>query len=60
MKFVNGDNKFFDITKYEAKQQKFVKDYLKPNYIVLELGARWGIISCIINNILKKNNILCI
>ena len=50
----NEDNKIFDHSKYELKEQILVKSYLKSNYKVLELGARLGIISCTINNILTE------
>jgi FkbM family methyltransferase len=39
---------------YERDEQLLVSKYINPNDIVLELGARYGSVSCIINKILNN------
>lgn len=39
---------------YERPEQLLVSRYVEPNDVVLELGARYGSVSCIINKILNK------
>jgi FkbM family methyltransferase len=39
---------------YERDEQLLVSHYIKENDVVLELGARYGSVSCIINKILKN------
>jgi FkbM family methyltransferase len=43
-----------DIEKEEWEEQKLAGTYVKENDIVLELGARYGSVSCVINS--KLNN----
>jgi FkbM family methyltransferase len=43
-----------DIEKEEWEEQKLAGMYIKENDIVLELGARYGSVSCIINSKLKN------
>ncbi|MBN20732.1 MAG: hypothetical protein CL678_05525 [Bdellovibrionaceae bacterium] len=44
---------------YEVIEQKLVKEFINENDIVLELGARYGTVSCLINSLLnnKKNQV---
>jgi FkbM family methyltransferase len=44
---------------YERDEQLLVSHYIQENDIVLELGARYGSVSCVINKILnnKKNQV---
>lgn len=44
---------------YERDEQLLVSQYISPSDVVLELGARYGSVSCIINKILnnKKNQV---
>lgn len=44
---------------YERDEQLIVSHYIRPTDVVLELGARYGSVSCIINKILnnKKNQV---
>jgi FkbM family methyltransferase len=47
------NNKTIDINRFEKPEQDLAKKYINKNDIVLELGARYGSVSCIIN--LKLN-----
>lgn len=49
-----------DINNLEVKEQDLVRQYIMKNDIVLELGARYGSVSCIINSKLinKENHIV--
>lgn len=35
----------------EAKEQKLAEEYIKPEYTILELGARYGTVSCVANRL---------
>ena len=52
--FYNENNILIDKNKEEFIEQRQVKQYLNPNSVVLELGARYGTISCIINKIINN------
>ena len=58
MKFYTEDNVEIRHDIYETHEQNLVKEYIKEDDIVLELGARYGTVSCLINSILNKNKIL--
>jgi glycosyl transferase, family 25 len=45
-----------DTTKSETPEQYLANTYINPNSTVLELGARYGTVSCIINNKLVDRN----
>jgi FkbM family methyltransferase len=49
-----------DIENIERPEQELVKQYILENDVVLELGARYGSVSCIINSKLnnKKNQVV--
>lgn len=49
-----------DTSKVEAKEQKLAKRYIEEDDVVLELGARYGSVSCVINSKLnnKKNQVV--
>lgn len=49
---VNENNKPIDI-KHEREEQYVSHDYIEPNCVVLELGARYGVVSSVINNKLE-------
>jgi FkbM family methyltransferase len=55
----NENNVKIDNKKVERVQQCFCEKYIDPNDSVLELGARYGSVSCAINLILnnKKNQV---
>lgn len=52
--FYDSDNKKIDLTTYEMFEQYLVSKWIKSNDIVLELGGRYGIVSCTINMLLKS------
>jgi FkbM family methyltransferase len=52
-KYYDENNQLIDNKKLERIEQCFVERYIKENDIVLELGARYGTVSCAINNQLK-------
>lgn len=54
--FYDENNNMIDHTKIEIDEQTLVKRYINPDDIVLELGARYGTVSCTINKILNNNN----
>jgi len=43
------NNNIININTFEKTEQDFAYKYIEPNDIVLELGARYGSVSCIIN-----------
>lgn len=53
------NDKLVDIAKFEEFEQYLTNTYIEPNDIVLELGARYGSVSCTINNKLsnKENQV---
>lgn len=59
MIFINEYGQELDQNYYEIHEQNMVRKYIEPNDVVLELGARYGLVSCAINNILndKKNQV---
>lgn len=54
MIFYDETNKLIDINRIEKPEQDLAKKYIEENDVVLELGARYGSVSCIINS--KLNN----
>ena len=54
--FFDKDDKKLNLFTYEIFEQYLVSKWIKPTDIVLELGARYGIISCTINLLLNKQN----
>jgi FkbM family methyltransferase len=38
----------------EFEEQRLAKEFIRENDVVLELGARYGSVSCVINNILSN------
>jgi FkbM family methyltransferase len=52
---LNGNS--ININVIENDEQQLAKKYILPNDIVLELGARYGSVSCMINaNLINKTN----
>lgn len=60
MKIYDENNNLVNINKLEKPEQDIAKKYIEKNDIVLELGARYGSVSCIINSKLcnKKNQVV--
>jgi len=54
MIFIDLHGNYIDTEHIEKPEQDLAKKYIKKNDIVLELGARYGTVSCIINS--KLNN----
>lgn len=56
----NEKDEVIDYSKVEAVEQSISEKYIQENDIVFELGARYGIVSCIINSKLnnKKNHVV--
>ena len=52
--FKNEKGETIDISTTESEEQKQAEQYIEPDSVVLELGARYGTVSCIINK--KLNN----
>jgi FkbM family methyltransferase len=52
--FYNEENHKIPHLEYERDEQLLVSQYIGENDVVLELGARYGSVSCIINKILKN------
>ena len=57
MIFYNENNNIIDINTVEKTEQDLANKYIYPTDVVLELGARYGTVSCIINKkISNKTN----
>ena len=56
MKIYDQNNNLVDTNKIEKPEQDLVKQYIKKDDVVLELGARYGSVSCIINSKLSNKN----
>lgn len=54
MQFRNEHGEIFDHTKAEVDEQNHAREYISPNDVVLELGARYGTVSCCINKKLSN------
>lgn len=59
--YVDENNKVIDNKKNEREEQYMANDFITPNMTVLELGARYGTVSCVINNKLEnpRNHVVC-
>ena len=60
MEIRNENNQLINTDITEKKEQDLAKQYILENDVVLELGARYGSVSCIINSKLnnKKNQVV--
>lgn len=57
MEFWDEHGRRIDTTQFEVDEQRLAKEYIHPNCVVLELGARYGTVSCAINrNLLNPRN----
>ena len=54
MLILDENNKAIDTNTMEKHEQDLANQYILPDDIVLELGARYGSVSCIINSKLKN------
>jgi FkbM family methyltransferase len=55
-KIIDENGKRVQTWKLEKKEQELAQTYIQPNDVVLELGARYGSVSCIINHKLNNKN----
>lgn len=61
MKIYDEKDRLVDTEKLEKPEQELAKRYINKDDIVLELGARYGSVSCIINSKLSdKKNHVCV
>ena len=56
MNFYDENNNKIDNEYWEKNEQDLVKKYIKSTDVVLELGARYGTVSCTINKILNNQH----
>ena len=58
--YYDENNNIIDSENLEKDEQDIAKKYIDPDNVVLELGARYGTVSCVINRILnnKKNQVV--
>ena len=58
--YYNEDNEIINHKKLEREEQYASNDYINPDMKVLELGGRYGTVSCFINNKLEnpKNHLV--
>jgi FkbM family methyltransferase len=54
--FINEHGKPIPFETYEQFEQYLVQKWIKPTDIVLELGARCGVVSCTINSLLAEKS----
>ena len=54
MIFYNENNEIIKHNIYEKTEQNLVNKYINEDDIVLELGARYGTVSCLINSKLNS------
>jgi FkbM family methyltransferase len=54
MIFLNEHGRKIDINKFETVEQSQTEHYITEDSVVLELGARYGTVSCVINKKLKN------
>jgi hypothetical protein len=53
MIILDENGKQIDTSKIECEEQQLAEQYIQPDDIVFELGARYGSVSCVINKKLK-------
>ena len=56
MTFINEKGEPVNIHSLEVAEQRLANKYIQENDVVLELGARYGSVSCIINSKLNNKN----
>ena len=58
MEFKDEHGKIIDNLRMERNEQLQAEQYITPGCVVLELGARYGTVSCIINKIVGSNMVV--
>ena len=56
MKIYDQNNNLVNTNKLEKTEQDLAQKYIKKDDVVLELGARYGSVSCVINSKLSNKN----
>jgi FkbM family methyltransferase len=56
LRIVNEHGTLVDIQRIEVREQRLATKYIEPEDCVLELGARYGSVSCTINQILRNKS----
>ena len=56
MKIYDQNNNLVNTNELEKPEQDLAKKYIKKDDVVLELGARYGSVSCVINSKLSNIN----
>lgn len=56
MHFYDENNKKIDHANIEIEEQLLVNQFVEPHHVVLELGARYGTVSCAINKKLANKS----
>jgi len=57
MQFYNENGVLIKHDNYETIEQTLVNEFIEPNDMVLELGARYGTVSCLVNSLLIEEKI---
>jgi FkbM family methyltransferase len=60
MEFIDENNNKIESTTIEITEQKQAHQYIPPDAVVLELGARYGTVSCIISKKLSNSQNLVV
>lgn len=55
-KYIDENNNHINHIVAETDEQLIALKYIKPDDVVLELGARYGTVSCIVNKMLNNKN----
>ena len=55
-KYIDKNNNIINHIVTEKDEQLIALKYIKPDDVVLELGARYGTVSCIVNKMLNNKN----
>lgn len=55
-KYINENSNTVNHLEFETTEQLIALKYIKPDDIVLELGARYGTVSCVVNKLLNNKN----
>ena len=61
MNFYDENNRTINTVTTEAEEQRLAGIYVSPDATVLELGARYGTVTCAISrNLTNKNNLVTV
>lgn len=54
MEFVDEQGRVVNTNTEEVEEQQMAREFITPECVVLELGARYGTVSCIINKLISN------